>query len=42
VESDEEVAAVSARLTALGATVEVQPDGVVARDPSNIALLIRS
>ena len=41
-ESDEQVAAVRARLTALGATVEVQPDGVVARDPSNIALLIRS
>jgi catechol 2,3-dioxygenase len=41
-ESDEEVAAVRARLTALGAPVEVHPGGVVARDPSNIALLIRS
>jgi catechol 2,3-dioxygenase len=40
--SDEEVAAVRARLTALGALVEVHPEGIVARDPSNIALLIRS
>jgi catechol 2,3-dioxygenase len=40
-ESDEELTAIPRRLTALGVVVEDRPDGVIARDPSNIAVLIR-
>jgi catechol 2,3-dioxygenase len=41
-DSPEEVAAVRARLEAAGAPVEERPDGFLARDPWNNAVLVRS
>jgi catechol 2,3-dioxygenase len=41
-DSQEEVAAVRARLEAAGAPVEERPDGFLARDPWNNAVLVRS
>jgi len=40
-DSDEDLAAIRGRLTALGVAVDDRQDGVIAHDPSNIAVLIR-
>ena len=41
-DSPEEVAAVRARLQAAGAPLEERPDGFLARDPWNNAVLVRA
>jgi catechol 2,3-dioxygenase len=40
-DGEEELAAVRSRLRALGVALEDRPDGVIAPDPANIAVLIR-